>query len=534
MWRGRWFRLDLELPGSPARAILALASLGLLASSPIGISLPAWAEPLTPMESASDLRPSDWAYQALQQLTEQVGCLAGFPGGTDGGARSLSRFEAAALLRACLERVSEHTDQVERLLQHFQAELAILRGRADVLEAQVAGLEATQFSTTSKLSGVATFDLGAYGYGGTAKRGNSGPGGVENLESAFTLNYEVRLIFDSSFTGKDLLRTRLRSGNYGSSAFNGNQYRATKLVKSYQSSAGPDVVDVDRIYYSFPLSSAWKATVGPRVRNTEMLAIEPTAYKSSLGDFLSGTFGASGTYNKETGAGAGVIWRQSVRKGQPYLTSAVNYVAKNAEQGDPEAGGILTNRSGGSLLGQLGLVGPGWGLVAAYRYGQCGTDLRMGTQYTYAASKTSCDQLRAGAATNNLALNGYWQPQRSGWIPSISMGWGFSQFTEGYEPAINIRQAQSWMVGLQWSDVLVQGNRAGMAVGSLPYATASFDGQTPRDGNTTWEWWYDWRISDAMSLTPALFYQSRPAGQTTPQGESFNALGGLIRLNVLF
>jgi hypothetical protein len=90
------------------------------------------------------------------------------------------------------------------------------------------------------------------------------------------------------------------------------------------------------------------------------------------------------------------------------------------------------------------------------------------------------------------------------------------------------------MVGLQWSDVLAPGNRAGMAVGSVPFSTASFDGQAPRDGNTTWEWWYDLRVSDAMSITPALFYQSRPAGQNTPQGQSFNALGGLIRLNVLF
>ncbi len=34
------------------------------------------------------------------------------------------------------------------------------------------------------------------------------------LYSAFVFNYDVRLNFDTSFTGKDLLRTRLRSGNF--------------------------------------------------------------------------------------------------------------------------------------------------------------------------------------------------------------------------------------------------------------------------------------------------------------------------------
>lgn len=133
-----------------------------------------------------------------------------------------------------------------------------------------------QFSPTTKLKGLVNFDLGAYGYGGTAKQGNSGPGGVESLESALTFNYQVRLNFDSSFTGKDLLRIRLISGNYADSAFNGSQYRATKLVRTFQSQAGPEAVDIDRLYYVFPLSSAWQATVGSRVRNTEMLGIQPS------------------------------------------------------------------------------------------------------------------------------------------------------------------------------------------------------------------------------------------------------------------
>ncbi|KGG29349.1 putative porin precursor [Prochlorococcus sp. MIT 0702] len=65
----------------------------------------------------------------------------------------MTRFEAAALLNACLDRITEVTDELRRLLQEFEQELAILKGRVDGLEARVGELEATQFSTTTKLVG---------------------------------------------------------------------------------------------------------------------------------------------------------------------------------------------------------------------------------------------------------------------------------------------------------------------------------------------------------------------------------------------
>ncbi len=75
-----------------------------------------------------------------------------------------------------------------------------------------------------------------------------------------------------------------------------------------------------------------KATVGARARNTEMLAITPTAYKSNLLDFFTGTYGTSGTYNKETGAAVAAVWKQKVKKGNPYLAASVSYVAKKPKR----------------------------------------------------------------------------------------------------------------------------------------------------------------------------------------------------------
>ncbi|MEM7580986.1 MAG: iron uptake porin, partial [Cyanobacteria bacterium P01_A01_bin.80] len=121
---------------------------------------------VTSVSQFSDVQPTDWAFQALQSLVERYGCIAGYPNGTYRGNRALTRYEFAAGLNACLDRVNElirtATDNLvsredlatlQRLQEEFSAELATLRGRVDALEARTAELEANQFSTTAKLKG---------------------------------------------------------------------------------------------------------------------------------------------------------------------------------------------------------------------------------------------------------------------------------------------------------------------------------------------------------------------------------------------
>ncbi|MFM9103778.1 MAG: iron uptake porin, partial [Cyanobium sp.] len=185
--------------------LVAPAALGLLAPvaataaevNMTGVNQYSTEEQVTSVSQFSDVRPTDWAYQALSNLVERYGCVAGYPTGTFKGRQAMTRYEAAALLNACLDRVTEVTDELKRLMAEFEKELAVLKGRVDGLEAKVKELEANQFSTTTKLSGIATMTLGG--------AGNTTAG------DKVTSNYDVRLIFDTSFTGEDLLRTTLRA-----------------------------------------------------------------------------------------------------------------------------------------------------------------------------------------------------------------------------------------------------------------------------------------------------------------------------------
>ncbi|WP_295535026.1 iron uptake porin, partial [Synechococcus sp. UW140] len=121
---------------------------------------------VTSVSQFSDVQPTDWAYQALSNLVTKYGCVAGYPNGTFKGKQAMTRFEAAALLNACLDRVTEMTEQVKRLLKEFEKELAVLKAKVDGLETKVADLAATQFSTTTKLKGQAVFWLGSSKFDG--------------------------------------------------------------------------------------------------------------------------------------------------------------------------------------------------------------------------------------------------------------------------------------------------------------------------------------------------------------------------------
>jgi hypothetical protein len=73
-----------------------------------------------------------------------------------------------------------------------------------------------------------------------------------------------------------------------------------------------------------------------------------------------------------------------------------------------------------------------------------------------------------------------------------------------------------------------------MGVGQPTFATSLEGGSTPNDGNYVWEWWYKFQVTDQISVTPALFYLSRPLGGDTPAGESFRQLGGLVKTSFSF
>ncbi len=216
-------------------------------------------EQINSVAQFSDVQPTDWAFQALQSLVERYGCIAGYPNGTFRGDRALTRYEFAAGLNACLDRINEliataTTDLVTkediatlgRLREQFSAELATLRGRVDTLEARTSELEANQFSTTTKL------------FGNTIVQTNAYFSGDENAQA--NIQYLTYLGLLTSFTGRDLLVTGISSTNTTFAELaptnNGREVGGTREGASNASGAGDlgNNVRIITLDYQFPLT----------------------------------------------------------------------------------------------------------------------------------------------------------------------------------------------------------------------------------------------------------------------------------------
>ena len=234
---------------------------------------------VTSVTQFSDVYPTDWAYQALSNLVETYGCVAGYPNGTFRGNRAMTRYEAAALLNACLDSVTGMTDELKRLIREFETELAIIKGRVDGLEARVGELEATQFSTTTKLKGLATFATGATRFKGSATRLRSESNAVYG---STVFNTDLQLALETSFRGNDQLTTVLRAGTIGESSVfgNGGPSGLSVLETAYQADAGANALAIDKLFYAFPLADTVTITAGPLVGQEDMLAVWPSAYPS--------------------------------------------------------------------------------------------------------------------------------------------------------------------------------------------------------------------------------------------------------------
>ncbi|WP_413358538.1 iron uptake porin [Prochlorococcus sp. MIT 1201] len=541
--------------------LVAPAALGLMAPMAAnaadldikGVSdYSASSEQVTSISQFQDVYPTDWAYQALSNLIERYGCVAGYPSGSYLGNRAMTRFEAAALLNACLDRITEVTDELRRLLNEFEQELAILKGRVDGLEARVGELEATQFSTTTKLVGQTSFVIGANTYGGDADdiHGKDRDEQAANASGATVFNYDMRLELNTSFTGKDLLKTRLRAGNFAESPFGSNGYVGLSAMEvAFGESGDENEVTVDRLWYQFPLGEEFTATIGGMVRQDNMLAVWPSNYPAeTIIDFFTYA-GAPGAYSLTKGGGAGIWWDDN----DSGWSISASYVSANADNGNPnrkdgvngQVGGIGTDAAASNGTAQIAYADERWGVAAAYSYtsGDNGAGL-------YAGNGTPLAVQAAGmGTTNSYGLSAWWAPEETGWFPSISAGWGYNDVNDNDDSAVfESATSQSWYVGLQWQDAFIEGNVLGAAVGQPTFVTdVDYDDndhgdENVADGNYAFELWYKFQVTDNISVTPAIFYLSRPLGELTDGGghfhgnddDTFNNFGGLVRTTFKF
>ncbi len=509
------------------------------------VEMPEALAQVTSVAQLSDVQPTDWAFQALQSLVERYGCIAGYPDGTYRGNRALTRYEFAAGLNACLDRINEliassttnlvtkeDLVSLQRLQQDFATELTAVRGRVDALEVQVAELESNQFSTTTKINGeVITYIGDAFG---------------DNADSINNTNlgYRLRLDFNTSFTGEDRLRTRFQSTNLRlldtGATFGGSPEVAiggvsneTRFTPSSVTQSGE--VRLSQLEYRFPVGEKLKIYL-------EANTIDPSYVTDTISPFIDTANGALSNFGQVNpvyfplGNQAGIAANYSLTK---TLSLDAGYFGEDSATGAPnnpgEDSGLFNG--GYSAFGQLVYSGSRLKLSFLYLNSYSprnGVDTLAGSNAAKIIGSGPVIGNGYGIQTNYRISSGF---ELGGWV--------------GYTAArsLGIKGDASifnYAVTLSFPDLGKKGNLGGVVVGMQPRLTETSNdalasaiglpiengvqSRSDRNSGLHIEAFYKYQLNDNISVTPGFFWL------TAPNHDSRNpdVVIGVIRTSFVF
>ncbi len=459
--------------------------------------------PITNVRELSDVRPTDWAYSALQNLIQLYGFPQGYEDGTFRGNRTLSRYEFAAALNSFLveildsERLSLTQDDLKtlrRLQQDFVSELEAVIAKIDELDNRIGVIETNQFSITTKLNGQVIFaTTAAFGEDKAIPTGTIS-NNAEEIEDNLTFSGRVRLFFNTSFTGEDLLRVRLLAGNIQ----NLQSATGTSMARLSFDSNTDNQFKIDQLFYQFPLGKNARLTLMPiGTIFTVVNPINPLLGSDGQGSpFLFGI--RSPIYREEIGGtGVGISYDIS-----PQFNLSAVYLAEDAEF--PDRGSGLFN-GGFSALGQLTWKPSSSGQIAlAYSRSFNAIDINAGGQNTNVPFGDDSDSVTAdsyGIVTN-------WQIS-----PKVSIGgWAGWVQTQAQDIAEQpTAEILYYAATLALSDLAQEGDLTGLVFGQPPRLISNeFSGIDEPDPAFNLELFYRFSASDRISLTPGLLVIFNP------------------------
>ncbi|WP_016870774.1 iron uptake porin [Fischerella thermalis] len=474
---------------------------------------------VTSVSQLSDVQPTDWAFQALQSLVERYGCIAGYPNGTYRGNRPMTRYEFAAGLNACLDRVNEiiatatselvtkeDLATLQRLQEEFSAELATLRGRVDTLEARTAELEANQFSTTTKLTGQVVMAI-------TDVLGGDNVNGVDAKDNNTTLGARARVELNTSFTGSDTLFTRIQANNI----LNPN-IGTPEGSLSFAGEDGTTDASLDALWYRFSLTDS-----------TEVIAIANAGAADDVTNTVNlfdgdGAFGALSTfgtrnpiYYQMDGAGLGVTqnFSEALALSLAYLGSSPN---------DPSADNGIFNGPYGALA-QLTFqpsdrLTVGLTYINAYNQ-ELGAGSTRANPISFLESELTSppdvpgepEPVSVPFSSNSYGLQASYKLSDNfvlgGWVGYTNAR---NLSTQGGTIDRGKLDIWNWAVTLGFPDLGSKGSLAGIIVGMEPKVTSSSINEIDEDEDTSYhfEAFYQYQVSENITITPGVIWLTAP------------------------
>ena len=460
---------------------------------------------VTNVNQLRDVSPTDWAYEALRSLVDRYGCIAGFPNQTYRGNQPLSRYEFAAGLNSCLNQIERliasqgsvgqgDLEKISRLNQEFAAELAAIGGRVDEIESRTAVLEDNQFSTTTKLVGEVIFGLG------------NAFSSDDQVDDQTVFGYRTRLELETSFTGEDLLFTRLSTGNFPAFA------DATGTFQGDLAFAEPAEGDIglEVLFYDFPVGQNTNVLIGAAGLAADDLADTVSVLDGDGGSGAISLFGTrSPIYLPAGETGLGIIHNFG-----DIVEFSAGYLA--GEASDPSDGSGLFSGSF-NAIGQL-LFTPTERLDIALTYvnGFNKSDTETGSDLANIQFLTA-EVFENDVPTSNNAYGAQFSFALSDRI--VIGGWGglnkirTLSDLDGQLPR-GSQDIWNWAVTLAFPDLIKEGSIGGIVLGMEPWVTSSTidveDFDEDDESSFHAEVFYQYQLNDNIGITPGVVYISNP------------------------
>ena len=360
-------------------------------------------------------------------------------------------------------------------INEVSEDIAKLKGRVDGLEAQQNNFEAGAFSSTTSMDGKAIFWIG--GVDGADNLNDSSLGdGKETVGTGYT--YTMNL--NTSFTGDDNLYVRLKAGE------NAEQWKF-KETYHIDTKDTSDALNVDKLWYSFPVGDNITAFVGPRIENYYMY-VTPSIYKPGV--LKSFKLGGNSNFGASTDVGFGF----------KYETDGGFAIASNIVDKDGDtSNGLLGKASTSKWDTQIAYTTDRWHLSATR------SDAQNWTSQSYNATSLGAAMKGSTGDTTGYALRGYWIPEDSGTaIPEISVGYDIKLADQAASG--DAKEATSYMVGLTWKDMFQADDRIGLAL-TQPLKVTECNGtcSSTEVDPLVWEAYYAFKPNDSMEVRPAIF-----------------------------
>lgn len=455
------------------------------------------------VQELQDVKPTDWSYDALQVLIERYGCISGFPDQTFRGEQIISRAEFAAGLNACLNHIESliansdnipqsDVDTIIRLMQEFQSDLAILRGRTDGSQARLEDLEATQFSTTSKLQGEAIFGLSSVL--------------SSDSDSNTVLGSRLRLELATSFSGQDLLFTRLSRTDFPGFS------EELGTVEGNLAFAEPENNDLqlEVLQYIFGVGNKVDFIVGATGTTADDIAETISVLDGDGGLGSISTFGTRNPiYYPPGDAGLGIVHRPIDQ-----IKISAGYLASNANESS-SGSGLFDGPY--SALGQI-IISPreNFSLAATYIHSYNQSDPETGTNRANLQSLTaelfneevstvsnSYGLELSWAISDRLVLGGWGGLSKVNNLSSLNQ-----QIDRGTQDIWN------WAATLALPDLGTEGSIGGIVVGMEPTVTNSTINTENLDEDSDrslhLEAFYQYQVNDNIAVTPGVVWITKP------------------------